>query len=453
MSSPTRPLASPEVVATPDGYDAVVAALFARRPERMVPGLRRIRSLCCGLGDPQHAYAAVHITGTNGKTSMARMVTALLVEAGRRVGTYTSPHLQDVRERIRIDGLPVSRTAFLRVFDDLDAQISRTEHELGESVTFFEALTAMGALCFQDAGVDVGVIEVGMGGRWDATNVHDAQVAVIGTVGLDHPELGSTVAEVAGEKAGIIKELAGGAAVAVVAPQRPEADRVIAAEVTARGARLRHAGRDFDVLSRRPVAGGQDLVLRVGSSVYDVHVPLHGRHQAINAVCALAAVDALVADAGGLCPDAVRAGFARVRSPGRLELFERPGRAPVVLDGAHNPDGARALAEALREAFPGRRLVAVLGVLGDKDVDGVVGAVLEVADEAVVTPSPCGRTAPVDQLASAVLRRGRPVSVASTVEEAIARAETAAGSDDVIVVTGSLYLVGAARDALGAAVG
>jgi dihydrofolate synthase/folylpolyglutamate synthase len=425
-----------------------VAALFARRPECLVPGLRRIRRLSHRLGDPQHAYPSLHITGTNGKTSTARIATSLLLAAGRSVGTYTSPHLQDVRERVRIDGVPVPRAILLHALAEVEAQIPGTEGELGEMVTFFEALTALGAVCFRDAGVDVGVIEVGKGGRWDATNVHDGQVAVIGTVGRDHLELGLCLAEVAAEKAGIVKD----GATAVVGHQHPDADAVIAAQVAARSARLLHVGEAFEVLARTPLAGGQDLLVRVGDRAYGAYLPLHGAHQAANAACALAAVEGVLADVGGLSNEIVRAGLAAVRSPGRLEVFTREGAPPVVLDGAHNLDGAHSLVAAVRETFPGRRIVAVLGVHGDKDTDGMVGAVLELADHVVVTRPPCGRAATLAALAGAAARRGRRVGRAAQVTDALAAAGRVAGADDVIVVTGSLYLVGAARDLLGGAV-
>lgn len=446
--------AAPELaVATrlvhPERYDAAVRRLFARRPERMVPGLARIRSLCREAGDPQHSYDTVHLTGTNGKTSTARMVTSLLIEHGWRVGTYTSPHLQDVRERIRIDGVPIGRSEFVSALERLDRQIAVSEQELGEMITFFEALTCLGASSFRDAGVEAGVIEVGMGGRLDATNVHEARVAVIGTVALDHPELGSTIPEVAREKAGIIAD----DAVVVVGPQPAGADRVIAAEARSRGARLRRAGSAFGVISRQPVPGGQDVRLRVGSHDHLAHLPLRGAHQATNAACALAAVEALLADHGGLCPDAVRMGFARVRSPGRLEVFERPGQATVVLDGAHNPEGTRSLALSLPEVFSGRAFVPVLGVLEDKDVEGVVAPILEFAKHTVVATSPAARGMPAECLAATVRRCGGRATIAPGVDEAIRAATQLAGPDGVVVITGSLYLVGAARAALGGDVG
>jgi dihydrofolate synthase/folylpolyglutamate synthase len=427
-------------------YEAAVGALFARRPEVMLPGLDRIRALSARLGDPQRAYPAVHITGTNGKTSIARMVTGVLEALGLLTGTYTSPHLHDVRERIRVGGRPVSPTAFVGRLDALAPHIAAVEAERGEMVTFFETLTALASACFAGAGVDVGVVEVGMGGRWDATNLVDGRVAVLGRVGLDHAELGSTVAEVAAEKAGIIKD---GAAV-VSAAQEPAAARVIARAAAAHGASILWEGRDFGLRSRRPTPDGQDLVLWAGEGAEaTVHLPLHGAHQAANAACAFAAVVAHVPRAARDA-EAVRTGFAAARSPGRLELFHRPGRAPVLLDGAHNPDGARALAAALRGEFPFRRRVVVLGVMGDKDVDGIVGEVLGAADAVVVTQPASNRAAPADRLAKAVRLAGRTALTAVDVPAALALASELAGEDDaVVVVTGSLYTVGEAREIVG----
>ncbi len=311
-------------------------------------------------------------------------------------------------------------------------------------VTFFETLTAMACLAFAEARVDAGVFEVGMGGRLDATNLVDCRVAVINGVALDHPELGATVEAVAAEKAGIIKP----GTLVVSAAQPPAAARVIARAATERGASLRLAGHDFDMVLRTATATGQDLVLRgTGGRVVQVGLPLHGAHQAANAACALAAVEGFLGP-GELDDDRIRAGFADVRSPGRLEVFAPPGAAPVILDGAHNPDAARSLATALRSDFSGRRRIMVLGVLGDKDVEAIVGEILSVADEVVVTQPSCERAAPPDRLVKAALLLGRTVVPADDVPTALAIARRMAGPNDLVVVTGSLYTVGEARAAL-----
>jgi dihydrofolate synthase/folylpolyglutamate synthase len=427
-------------------YQAAVSSLFARRPDRLIPGLRRITAVCASLGKPQRRYPALHITGTNGKTSVARMVTSLLRAHGARVGTYTSPHLQDVRERLCLDAAPISRADFLRTLEVVRPHLRAVEQRRGEMVSFFEAMTALACLAFAEAQVDAGVFEVGMGGRLDATNVVDGSVAIINGVALDHPELGATIEAVAREKAGIIKN----GAVVVSAVQAPAAARVIATVAAKRGTTLRLAGRDFGVVSRTATAAGQDLVLRrAGGGMVWVHLPLHGAHQAANAACALAAAESFLGP-DELDDDRIRAGFANVRSPGRLEVFARPGVAPVVLDGAHNPAAARSLTTALRSDFGGRRRIVVLGVLGDKDVEAILTEILSVADEVVVTQPSCGRAAPPDRLAKAALLQGRTVVPADDVPTALATAQCISGPDDLVVVTGSLYTVGEARTALAA---
>jgi dihydrofolate synthase/folylpolyglutamate synthase len=423
-----------------------VADLFNRRPEVMVPGLRRIRALVHSLGQPQRAFDAIHLTGTNGKTSTARMITALLRASGECVGTYTSPHLQDVRERFRVDGSPLAVHDVLAGLDALGPHIERVEDALGEMVTFFEASTALCLWAFARARIDTGVVEVGMGGRFDATNVVDARVAVIGRVALDHAQLGATVGEVAWEKAGIVKD---GATVISGNPEGAPA-HVIAREVAERRAQLAILGRDFGVVDRELVSGGQRVRLRgLGGGEHVVDLPLHGAHQAVNAACALAAVQAH--SGAPLDPAAVRAGFAAARSPGRLELLRGPAGVPVLLDGAHNPAAMVHLARALRELHGDRRRVAVLGAMGDKDIAGIVAALATAADAAVLTRPDTPRSAPTDVLATACAAAGMPVIDAiDDVGAAVRRAATAAGDHGMVIVTGSLYTVGDARAALGA---
>ncbi|MGI8575614.1 MAG: bifunctional folylpolyglutamate synthase/dihydrofolate synthase [Egibacteraceae bacterium] len=426
-------------------YEAAVQSLFARRPEHMAPGLERITALCAALGEPQLTYPSVHITGTNGKTTLARMVAGLLQAHDQTTGTYTSPHLQDVRERLCLNGEPITRGAFVALLDALAGPIAGVERERGEMVSFFETLTALAYELFAGARVDAGVFEVGMGGRWDATNLVRAPVALINTVAQDHPELGATVTDVAREKAGIIKD----GAVVVAGEQQPAAAAVIAAEARARAATVLRAGEDFGVEALRAVHDGQMVVLRTpGGVTVDVPLPLHGAHQADNAACALAAVEAFLGVP--VDPGRVRAGLGRVRSPGRLQRVVRPGQPDVVLDGAHNPHAARALAAALPRVTGGRRLTLVLGVLGDKDVESLVRELLGVAEDVVVTQPASSRAAPADRLAKAVRLAGRAVHVAEDVPAALAAATGLAGETGVVVVTGSLYTVGEAKTALGA---
>ncbi|MBA3621406.1 MAG: bifunctional folylpolyglutamate synthase/dihydrofolate synthase [Euzebyales bacterium] len=425
-------------------YQAAVRSLFARRPDHLVRGLHRISAVCASLGQPQRRFPAVHITGTNGKTTLARMVTSLLQAHGARVGTYTSPHLQDVRERLCLDAAPISRVDFVETLEMVSPHLRAVEARRAEMVTFFETLTAMACLAFADAEMDVGVFEVGMGGRLDATNVVDGRVSVMNTVALEHPELGATVEAVATEKAGIIKP----GALVVSAAQPRAAAGVIAKAVAEHGATLRVAGRDFGVVSRTPTAEGQGLVLRgIGGRLVQAVLPLHGAHQAANAACALAAAEGFLGPEE-LNDDRVRSGFANLRSPGRLEVFARPGVAPVILDGAHNPAAARSLVATLRSDFGGRRRIVVLGVLGDKDVEAILAEVLSVADEVVVTQPSCGRAAPPDRLTKAALLQGRTVVTADDVPAALATARGMASPNDLVVVTGSLYTVGEARAAL-----
>ena len=427
-------------------YELAVAELFSRQPNRMIPDLERIILLAELLGNPERAFPAIHITGTNGKTSTTHMISCLLGALGLKAGSYTSPHLQDVRERIRVAGRLVDRDEFARGLEYLAPFLAEVDARHPERVSFFEVLTALAFVHFADAPVDVGVFEVGMGGRWDATNLIDGQVAVLTRVGLDHPQLGATPEQVAREKADIIKA----GAIVVCGEQEPEVEALIARATERADGRLVVAGRDFGVIERIPGVGGQLVSIRgVTGTFTEIFLPLYGAHQADNAACALAAIEGFLGLAGGLDVEVVREGFAAVRSPGRIELVPREDEAPVILDGAHNPAGARALAVTLLSEFVFRNRVAVLGVLGDKDIDGIVGEVVRFAEHVVVTQPPSSRAAVLDRLEKAVRDAGGSVETASDIAEAIELASGVATEDDVVVITGSLYTVGAARDALG----
>jgi dihydrofolate synthase/folylpolyglutamate synthase len=425
----------------------VEAALAARQPTRMVPGLERIRQLMDLLGSPQRAYPSIHVTGTNGKTSTARMIDALLRELGLRTGRYTSPHLESVTERICIDGQPLSGEAFAAAYDEVAPYAALVDAGADEPVSYFELLTAMAFAAFADAPVDVAVVEVGMGGAWDATNVVDAPVAVVTPIALDHPELGPTVADKAREKAGIVHQDA-----LLVAAQQP----VAAAEVLLRravqvGATVAREGIEFGVLTRRVAVGGQQLSLQGLTGRYeDLFLPLHGAHQAHNAATALAAVEAFVS--GGrreLDPDLVRAAFAGVTSPGRLEPVR--SSPTVVLDAAHNPAGATAVAAALAESFAFARVVGVVGMLRDKDVRGVLEVLEPVLAEVVVTQSGSPRAMPADALAAVAVDLFGPerVEVVLRLDDAIEAAVTLAEEEGLggagVLVTGSVVTVGEAR--------
>lgn len=414
------------------------------------PTIERIAAFVDLLGDPQRNYPVIHITGTNGKTTTARMIDALVRGLGLRTGRFTSPHVESVTERISLDGIDVDPARFVRAYDDiapylavLDAR-GPTWHP-----SYFEVLTAMAFAAFADAPVDVAIIEVGMGGSWDATNVADAQVAVLMPVAVDHVEyLGDAIEGIAAEKAGIIKH----DGLAVVAQQSVEAAEVILRRTVEVGATVAREGLEFGVLQRSVAIGGQMLALRGLADSYDeIFLPLHGAHQAHNAACALAAAEAFVG--GGkdpLDPKVVRAAFASVKSPGRLEVVRRS--PTVLLDAAHNPAGATAVAAAIREEFAFRRLIGVVGILAGKDARGIFGAIEPILAEVVVTQSSSPRAVPADELAAVAVEVFGPdrVEVAPRLDDALdAGVRLAEEAGDLggagVLVTGSMITVGDAR--------
>lgn len=431
----------------------VERALNDRRPAHMEPDLSRIRALVDLLGHPELAYPTIHLTGTNGKTSTARMIDSLLRSFGLRPGRYTSPHLERPSERISIDGQPISDEAFVRAYDDVAPYAALVDGTGGHPVTYFELMTAMAFSAFADAPVDVGVIEVGMGGITDATNVIESIVEVFTPVSLDHRELGSTVAEVASEKAGILR----GGAVAIIGQQDLEAATVLLRRAAELGTTVAREGLEFGVRSRSIAVGGQLLTLKgLGGEYEDVLLPLHGEHQAHNAACALAAVEAFLA--GGrdrmLDLEAVRAGFAEATSPGRLETVR--SSPTVLLDGAHNVAGMRALVAALTEEFAFDRLVGVVGILADKDIAGMLTVLEPVLHTIVLTRSGSERAMDVDALAAVAVEiyGADRVEVAPRLDDAIDTAVELAEQDVPyggagVVVTGSLVTVGEARALLG----
>ncbi|KAA0022933.1 bifunctional tetrahydrofolate synthase/dihydrofolate synthase [Antrihabitans cavernicola] len=449
----------------------VEAELDERWPETKIePSTARIAALMDLLGSPQHSYPAIHVAGTNGKTSVSRMIDALLTALHRRTGRTTSPHLQLATERISIDGGPITPRQYVDIYRELLPYVEMVDRQSvaagGPAMSKFEVLTAMAFAAFAEAPVDVAVVEVGLGGRWDATNVVDGQIAVITPIGLDHMEyLGTDVATIAGEKAGIIKKaperLIPLDNVVIVAEQQPEAMDVILREAVGADAAVAREGSEFSVLGRRIAIGGQELELQGLGGVYsEIFLPLHGEHQAHNAVMALAAVEAFFGAGADrqLDQDAIRAGFASVTSPGRLE---RVRSAPTIfLDAAHNPAGARALAAALAAEFDFRKLVGVVAVMKDKDVAGILEALEPVFDEIVVTSNGSPRGLDVEELADLAVQRfgDERVVVAATLPDAL---ETAIGiAEDVaepgeavsgagVVVTGSVVTAGAARGLFG----
>jgi dihydrofolate synthase/folylpolyglutamate synthase len=444
-----------------DDFVRAEQELNERDQGRMVPDRSRIEALLDLLGSPQMAYPSIHLTGTNGKTSTARMIDSLLRAHGLRGGRFTSPHLETVRERITIEGEPIDEDRFAAIYSEvaplaefLDGKAAAAA-ELGDivdRVTYFELMTALGFAAFADAPVDVATVEVGLGGAWDATNVLHAGVCVITPIGLDHTEyLGDTVGEIASEKAGIIHS----GATVICAIQEEDALREIAERCASVGATLRREGVDFGVLSRTLAVGGQVLRLQGLDAIYDeVFIPLHGAHQAQNAVLALAAVEVFLGDAGKhqLDIEVIREGFLDASSPGRLERIR--SSPTILLDAAHNPHGMAATVTALTEEFSFRNLIGIVSMLEDKDVEGVLELLEPVLDEIVITrnTSPRAMTAArLSTIAAEVFGEDRVhvrVQMPDAIELAVelAEADTDGGLSGVgILVTGSVVTVADAR--------
>jgi dihydrofolate synthase/folylpolyglutamate synthase len=444
---------------TVDSADAaalqrVDAALRARWPEsRIAPSLDRIGALMDVLGEPQTAYPVVLVAGTNGKTSTVRMVEAVLRGFGLRTGRYTSPHLESMLERIALDGEPLSAEQFVAAYDEIAPYVELVDSRNDIPLSFFEVLTGMAYAAFADAPVDVAVVEVGMGGSWDATNVADAQVPVVMPIALDHTDyLGSTVDDIAVEKAGIVKH----DALAVLAQQQSlaAAEAVLRRSVDV-GATVAREGIEFGLLRRDVAVGGQVLDLQgIGGNYEDVFLPLHGPHQAHNAACALAAAEAFLG--GGrerIDVDVVRQAFAGVTSPGRLEVVRRS--PTVLLDAAHNPAGAAATTAAIHDAFTFTRLIGVIAVLAGKDARGILEALEPVLAEVVVTQNSSPRTLPADELAALAVDvfGADRVEVVPRMDDALDNAVTLAEEEgDLggagVLVTGSIVTVGDARTLL-----
>lgn len=402
------------------------------------PTLERMRRLVEVMGDPQFAYPVIHVTGTNGKGSTTQMITRLLMAHGLTVGTYTSPHLERLNERIARNAEPISDDDFA----DQIAAIANLEAIAGVRPTYFEAVTAAAYRWFADVAVDVAVVEVGLLGRWDATNVCEAQVAVVTNIGMDHNEFaGPTLEHIAREKAGIVKP----ASAVVIGETRPELVEIF---VGAGGAANLVRGEDFDVIENQLALGGRFVDIRTPTTVYsEVFVPLHGRYQADNAAVALTAVEAFFA--APLADDTMREGFAEVVMPGRFEVM---GHQPlVIVDGAHNPPGADTSSAVFFEDFdPAGMRYLVVGCLQGRDPAEMLSALRADEFEVVLTcTAPSLRGLPAAALTAAATALGcDEVIECATVEQACARALRLAGGDDAIFITGSLYVVGAARPAL-----
>ncbi len=432
-----------------DALRVVEAALATRWPEsRIEPSLERITDLVAFLGHPQRTYPVVHVGGTNGKTSTARMIDELVRELGLRTGRFTSPHVESVTERISLDGQPVSPERFARAYDELSPYLDVVDERHDTRLSFFEVLTAMAFTTFADAPVDVAIVEVGMGGSWDATNVADGKVAVVTPISVDHAEyLGDTEADIAVEKAGIIKPRA----YTVVAAQPPLAAEVLLNRAIEVGAVVGREGVDFGVRTREIAVGGQLLTIDGLAGPYeDVFVPLHGMHQAQNAAVAVAAVEGFVG--GGrmpLDPDAVRAALGRVESPGRLEVLRRG--PTIIIDAAHNPAGAHALAAAIAEEFHFSALTGIVGMLQDKDAAGILEELEPVLDYVVLTVNSSPRALPLVELTATARevfgadRVDEAATMPDAIETAVRLAEQGTPAGAGVLITGSVVTAGDAR--------
>ena len=424
-------------------------ALAARALENQIqPSLDRIELLADALGSPQLSYPTIHIGGTNGKTSTTRMIDSLLFAMGLRTGRFTSPHLEDFRERISINGEPISQEEIEFIFNDIKAYFDFVDSKSTYPLSYFEVMTALAFAAFAEHPVDVGIFEVGMGGEWDATNVIKPDVAVITPIGLDHQEyLGNDVVTIANTKAGILKE----GSFAVFAEQEPEVAKTLLRKAAEKSLNVARAGLDFEVLKRQVAVGGQMISIRGTKDVYeDLYLPLHGKHQAQNAALALVASEAFFGDKD-LDIEAVREGFATATSPGRLEIVKR--EPTVILDAAHNTHGARALANALQEEFNFDQTIGIVGVFKDKDGAGILLELEPVLDSVIVTQSDSPRALPAEELAKLARKifGTERVIVEPDLNKAIEKAtEVNPLSDDTVgvVITGSVTTIGQARSKL-----
>ena len=430
----------------------IEAALATRWPESNIdPTLARMRAVVDLLDHPERNYPVIHVTGTNGKTTTARMIESLLRTLNLRTGRFTSPHLESYTERISVDGKPISDARFVGAYEEVIPYVELVDRDQPVNMSFFEVLTTMGYAAFADAPVDVAVIEVGLGGLWDATNVADADVAVITPISLDHERyLGHDVGSIAAEKAGIIKP----GAIAVIAEQPEAAAEAILRHAATFEAKVLREGVDFGVLSREVAYGGQQLDLQgLGGRYDEIFMPLFGAHQAQNAASALTAVEAFFGvgtQREGLDVEAVREAFASVTSPGRLEVVRRS--PTVVVDAAHNPAGAAATVEGIRESFHFARIIGVVSIVQDKDAGAILDRLEPILDEVVITENDSHRRIPAEelgQIAVEVFGTDRVVVVpdfAAAIDRAVGLAEAdgeAAGTG--VLIVGSVVTAGNAR--------
>jgi dihydrofolate synthase/folylpolyglutamate synthase len=431
-------------------------SILMRAPEHdLEPSLDRVAAVMDLLGDPQHAFPVIHVTGTNGKTSTTRMIERMLREMGLSTGRFTSPHLHNLRERVALNGDPIDAERFIAAYEDvlpfIEMVDARSAVDGGPQMTYFEVLVAVAYAAFADAPIDVAVVEVGMGGSWDATNVVNAQVAVVTPIALDHERfLGHSVEAIATEKGGIFKP----GALVVSAEQEPQVAEILIGLAQEVGTMPAFEGNQFGIVRREVAVGGQQLAIRGLGGVYeDIFLPLHGPHQGHNAALALAAVEAFVG--GGehrLDVDVIRAGLAGATSPGRLEVVRR---SPTVLvDAAHNPAGTLALRTALEDSFNFAKIVGVVAILEDKNASLMLEILEPVLNEIVITRTTSPRAInpeTLGQLATEIYGEGR-VSVVDNLPDALDLAAEKAdqgGFGGGVLATGSITTAAEVRRLLG----
>jgi len=440
-------------VSTADNLETVAAieqALIKRWPENKIePTLDRIIALTDLLGSPQLSYPTIHIAGTNGKTSTSRMIDALMSELGYRTGRFTSPHLESFLERISIKGHAIDPAEFIKNYHDIALYLDLIDSQQPHQISYFEALTALAFVAFAEHPVDVGIIEAGLGGEWDATNVVQSQVSVMTPIGLDHMEyLGNTLEEIAQTKAGIFKPESN----VVLAAQTPEVAKVLMAQVAKVSAIPFREGVEFSVANRAIAVGGQLIAINgLYGLIEDIFLPLYGAHQANNAAVALAAVEAFAGVQ--LDSELVRSAFSKVRSPGRCEVIHRD--PTVIIDAAHNPHGAKAIASTINSEFDFETVIGVVAVLGDKDVAGILAELGQVVDYLVVSQSSSARALPANELAQHAKKffASEQIEVIPELRGAITYATEKANlsnqvNDGVsaVLVTGSVVTAGEARE-------
>ncbi len=439
-------------MSTADNLETVAAieqALIKRWPENKIePTLDRIIALTDLLGSPQLSYPTIHIAGTNGKTSTSRMIDALMSELGYRTGRFTSPHLESFLERISIKGHAIDPAEFIKNYNDIALYLDLIDSKQPHQISYFEALTALAFVAFAEHPVDVGIIEAGLGGEWDATNVVQSQVSVMTPIGLDHMEyLGNTLEEIAQTKSGIFKPESN----VVLAAQTPEVAKVLMAQVAKVSAIPFREGVEFSVANRAIAVGGQLIAIKgLYGLIEDIFLPLYGAHQANNAAVALAAVEAFAGVQ--LDSDLVRSAFSKVRSPGRCEVIHR--EPTVIIDAAHNPHGAKAIASTINSEFDFETVIGVVAVLGDKDVAGILAELGQVVDYLVVSQSSSARALPANDLAQRAKKffASEQIEVIPELRGAITYATEKANlsnqvNDGVsaVLITGSVVTAGEAR--------